>query len=179
MKRQLQINRILVILTIISAALMLASCSAKSKSAKDADALGLSEADLNAQREGRYAGGAIPTAEGEGPFRDVRFAFDSSTVDDLARQDIEHNLQVLQDHPEIGIQLEGHADERGTAEYNLALGSRRARAVYDLLVSYGVPASRLETISYGEEVPLDPASSESAWAKNRRVHFTAFGGQKN
>ena len=142
------------------------------------DGSGLSEADLNAQREGRFAGGSIPLAEGEGMFRDVHFEFDSSTISDMARQDIEYNAQVLGSNKNIRVQLEGHCDERGTAEYNLALGSQRARAVMDVLVSFGIPASRLSTISYGEEVPLDASHSESAWVKNRRVHFSAFSGEQ-
>src|SRR5690606_18576741 len=90
------------------------------------------------------------------------------------RQSVEYNAQILQDNPDLRVQLEGHCDERGTAEYNLALGARRARAVYDLLLSYGISGSRIETISYGEEVPLDPGQNEEAWSRNRRVHFSAF-----
>ena len=177
MKRQFFTNKRILIGVMLLSALLLTACSSKKNGGATADELGgagLSESDLNAQREGRYAGGAIPMPEGEGMFRDIRFAYDSSSVDDVGRQNVEHNLQVLQANPGIRIQLEGHCDERGTAEYNLALGTRRAQAVYDLLISFGIPASRLETISYGEEVPLDPAHNEAAWAKNRRVHFTAF-----
>lgn len=135
---------------------------------------GLSEAELNAQREGRFGSGSIPTAEGEGMFRDVQFDYDSAAISDLARQNVEYNVQVLQQNPGLKVQLEGHCDERGTAEYNLALGSKRARSVYDVLVSYGVSPQLLDTISYGEEVPLDPGHDEAAWARNRRVHFSAF-----
>lgn len=178
MKRQFIIIKSLSVGLMLLTAVLLAGCSSRKNAGKSADELaagaGLTESELNAQREGRYAGGAIPMPEGEGLFRDVRFLYDSATVDDLGRQNVEHNVQVLQANPGIRVQLEGHCDERGTAEYNLALGSRRAQAVYDLLVSFGVPASRLETISYGEEVPLDPGHNEAAWAKNRRVHFTAF-----
>jgi peptidoglycan-associated lipoprotein len=67
--------------------------------------------------------------------------------------------------------VEGHCDERGTVEYNLALGERRATASYNYLVSLGIPASRLKTISYGKEFPLDPGHTEGAWARNRRAHF--------
>ena len=155
--------------------LSLVACSSKDAS-KNTDSLdpSLSESDLNAQLEGRYAGGSIPLPEDSGMFRDINFGYDSSTLDATARANLEQNVQVLQSNPDFKVQLEGHCDERGTAEYNLALGSRRAQAVYDMLLSYGIPASRMETISYGEEVPLDPASNEMAWAKNRRVHFSAF-----
>ncbi|MGI6524247.1 MAG: OmpA family protein [Bdellovibrionota bacterium] len=163
------------LLLVLSTVCFLAACSS-TDSGKATDEFGnpLSESNLNAEREGRYAGGAIPLAEDGGMFRDINFGYDSSAIDDLGRQNLEQNVQVLQSNPNIRVQLEGHCDERGTAEYNLALGSRRAQAVYDLLISYGIPASRLETISYGEEVPLDPASNEMAWARNRRVHFSAF-----
>jgi len=75
----------------------------------------------------------------------------------------------LQQYPDVAIQIEGHADERGTREYNLALGERRATAAKNYLVSLGVAASRLSTVSYGKERPVDPASTEEAWAKNRRA----------
>lgn len=157
---------------------LLSGCSmfGKGKKAGDgSDGQGLSEADLNAQREGRFAGGAIPSAEGEGAFRDIHFDYDSAAISDAARQEIEYNVQVLQANHDVNVQLEGHTDERGTAEYNLALGNKRAHAVMDVLVSFGIPSSRISSISYGEEVPLDANHDESAWARNRRVHFSGFG----
>ncbi len=135
---------------------------------------GLSEADLNAAREGRFGEGSIPRAEGEGIFRDVHFEYDSAQLNDEGRQNVEFNAQVLKERNSVKIQLEGHTDERGTAEYNLALGQDRARTVRDALASLGVPRDRVEVISYGEEVPLDPAGDEMAWSKNRRVHFSGF-----
>lgn len=166
----------LVLLSLIG--LTLGGCSALGfgkKSGEGENGEGLSEADLTAQREGRFGEGSIPTAEGSGMFRDISFDYDSATISDYARQNIEYNAQVLQSNSGLRVQLEGHCDERGTTEYNLALGSKRARAVADVLASLGVTGSRIETISYGEELPLDPSSSEDAWAKNRRVHFSAFG----
>ncbi len=165
--------------SLLFVALTFSGCSLFGGGKKGADGANggaLSEADLNAQREGRFGSGSIPTAEGGGMFRDIHFDFDSSAITDSARQDIEYNAQVLQSNSTLKIQLEGHCDERGTAEYNLALGNQRARAVSDVLLSYGTPASRLSTISYGEEVPLNPGHSEQAWAENRRVHFSAFSG---
>ncbi|NLF24969.1 MAG: OmpA family protein [Deltaproteobacteria bacterium] len=134
------------------------------------------EGDLNARQDSRFGEGSIPMAEEDGIFRNVHFGFDSSTLDDRARQEIEYNRQVLESNPGLSVRLEGHCDERGTAQYNLALGQKRARAVYDMLLSLGVSPARLEVISYGAEVPLDPASNEMAWAKNRRVHFGSAGG---
>ncbi|MCB0332800.1 MAG: OmpA family protein [Bdellovibrionales bacterium] len=129
---------------------------------------------LDSQREARFGEGDIPSAEGSGIFRDIQFDFDSYSVGDLARQNIEYNVEILKANPDVKVQLEGHCDERGTAEYNMALGSKRATSVFDILSSYGIPRSRLETISYGSEVPLDTSASETAWARNRRVHFSAF-----
>lgn len=165
--------------TLCIATLLLSGCSALGFGKKDGanGSGGLSESDLNAQREGRFGEGSIPTAEGEGLFRDVHFDYDSHAISDLARQDIEFNAQILRSQSSLRIQLEGHCDERGTAEYNLALGNKRAQAVAQVLASLGIGQARVETISYGEEVPLDPGHGEAAWAQNRRVHFSAFGAQ--
>ena len=141
----------------------------------DGTGSGLSENDINARREGRFGDSGIPTAEGEGMFRDIRFDFASADISDSARQDLEYNAQVLKDRSDLHVQLEGHTDSRGTNEYNLALGARRSRSVYDVLVSYGIESSRLSTISYGEDVPLEQGENEAAWARNRRVHFSPFG----
>lgn len=151
-------------------------CSSKgSGQGEGSDGSGLSEADLNAQREGRFGSGTIPTAEGSGLFRDIPFDYDSAAITSEAWRDLEYNAEVLRDRAELKVVLEGHCDERGTADYNMALGAERAKAAREALISLGVTANRLDTISYGEEVPLDPSHNESAWAKNRRVHFSAFG----
>ena len=155
----------------------LIGCSALGGSKRDSglEGSGVNESDLNMARESRFGDGSIPSAEGEeGPFRNVHFDYDSSNLNDLARQNIEFNIQILEQNPQVRVQLEGHCDERGTAEYNLALGQKRAQAVYEVLVSYGVDSNRLSTISYGEEVPIETASNDAAWAKNRRVHFSGF-----
>jgi peptidoglycan-associated lipoprotein len=107
-----------------------------------------------------------------GPLGDVHFDLDSAALTEEARRQIEQHALWLQNHRDVRVTLEGHCDERGTVEYNLALGDQRARAVRDYLVSLGVAADRLRTVSYGKERPLDPASNEAAWARNRRVHFT-------
>jgi peptidoglycan-associated lipoprotein len=154
--------------------LSLGACSLFKSGSKDSGSGALSDQDLNAQREARFSEGGIPLAEGEGIFRDVNFDYDSSLINDLARQDVEYNVQILKANPDVKVQVEGHCDERGTAEYNMALGARRARAVQEALISLGVSGARLDTISYGSEVPLDPGHNESAWAKNRRAHFSPF-----
>jgi peptidoglycan-associated lipoprotein len=103
--------------------------------------------------------------------RDVYFEFDRYELLETTRSALGELAQALRANPQLGLLLEGHADERGTPEYNLALGERRAQAVKDFLVAAGVDASRISTVSYGEERPLDPAHEEPAWALNRRVHF--------
>jgi len=110
-----------------------------------------------------------------GPLDDVPFSFDSYDVDDGARSTLRTNADWLKDHPDTKVEVEGHCDERGTVEYNLALGAKRARAAKDYLVALGVSADRLTTISYGEELPICHTHDESCWAQNRRAHFVTLG----
>lgn len=105
------------------------------------------------------------------PFQPVFFALDSSDVDQAGQQVLNANADILRKYPSWTITIEGHCDERGTAEYNLALGERRALAAKTYLVSLGVPADRLRTVSYGKEFPFDPGHNEEAWSRNRRAHF--------
>ncbi len=107
------------------------------------------------------------------PLRDVFFAFDKYDLTDAAKAVLDENARWLTAHPEIRIMVEGHADERGTNEYNLALGERRAHAVRDYLIAQGIDPSRIETISYSEERPFVLGRDESAWRQNRRAHFLA------
>jgi len=114
-------------------------------------------------------GGAY-TGEG-GPLADVRFEYDSAALTDEARSVLEKHALWLQGQRDVRVIVEGHCDERGTVEYNLALGEQRARAVRDYLASLGVAGARLRVVSYGKERPLDPGSDEAAMARNRRAHF--------
>lgn len=102
---------------------------------------------------------------------DVHYAFDSYEILPDQAPVLEKNAGWIKDNPDVVVTIEGHCDERGTVEYNLALGERRAKAARDYLVALGVDASRLKTISYGKSKPVDTASTEAAWAKNRRAHF--------
>jgi len=101
----------------------------------------------------------------------IHFAFDKYDLDTEARQTLQNNALYLEQNPETSIILEGHCDERGSDEYNLALGEKRARAAAEYLENLGIDSDRIRTISYGEEKPLDPASNEEAWALNRRAEF--------
>ena len=115
---------------------------------------------------------SVNDASGEGgPLADVYFDYDQARLSDEARAVLEKHALWMQTHRSAKVHIEGHCDERGTTDYNLALGEQRARATRDYLVNLGVAGDRLTTVSYGKERPLDPASNEAAWAKNRRAHF--------
>lgn len=102
---------------------------------------------------------------------DIHFDFDSSALQPMARQVLQRKADFLFELVDASIIIEGHCDERGTEAYNIALGDRRAESAKAFLVDIGIDPSRLTTISYGEERPVDSASNAEAWAKNRRVHF--------
>ena len=122
--------------------------------------------------EGVGEGGNIPVASVGDILKDVNYAFDSSALTETAKGILNENASWLKTNADKQVVVEGHCDERGTAEYNMALGERRARAAYDYLRSLGVKETQMSTISYGKELPLDPAHNETAWAKNRRAHFS-------
>lgn len=106
--------------------------------------------------------------------KDVHFDFDKYEVRQGDEEILKENVAWLKKNPKTKIQAEGHCDERGTIEYNLALGERRANYAKQYLVSLGIASDRVSTISYGKERPLDTGHSEEAWAKNRRVHFVVL-----
>ena len=103
--------------------------------------------------------------------KDIHFDFDKYDIRIEDAEALKENSALLIKYPVMKFQIEGHCDQRGTDEYNLALGERRANSTKDYLTSLGIDASRIVTISYGKERPLDPKQDEEAWAKNRRAHF--------
>lgn len=105
------------------------------------------------------------------PFQPLFFGYDQAEVSVDGQQVLNANAEIMKQYPTWVITIEGHADERGTAEYNLALGERRALSARNYLVSLGIPADRLRTVSYGKEFPFDPGQTEEAFARNRRAHF--------
>ena len=117
------------------------------------------------------APGVAVTEEKLSQFDDVRFDFDKSEVKEDGRRTCQVVADYMKKNPGAKLQVEGHCDERGTSEYNMALGERRATAVTTYLVSLGVSKAGLSTVSFGKEKPLDPGHDEGAWAKNRRAHF--------
>ena len=137
---------------IVAALCLMASCSCRTK---------------------RRGEGNIPVAEAGKILKDVNFAFDSYELDSTARAILKRNANWLLENSGVNFEVEGHCDERGTNEYNMALGEKRAQAAADYLRSLGIADGRMRTVSYGEELPLDPEHNEEAWAKNRRAHFSA------
>jgi peptidoglycan-associated lipoprotein len=107
----------------------------------------------------------------DSPLQAIFYAYDASEITPDGQAALQANAALLRRYPSWQITIEGHCDERGTAEYNLALGERRALSARNYLISLGIPADRLRTVSYGKEFPFDPGHDESAWAKNRRAHF--------
>lgn len=106
-----------------------------------------------------------------GGLQTVFFDFNSSNLGSSAKQKLEENANYLKSNNSVDVQIEGHADERGGRQYNLALGERRAKTVRDYLVALGVEAKRISTISYGNERPVAEGHDESAWSRNRRANF--------
>ena len=131
------------------------------------------ERALREQAEREQAAKAAAIAEVN--IRDINFDFDQSNIRPDAREILKANADILLKKGAAQIAIEGYCDERGTAEYNMALGERRAQEAKKYLVNLGMEASQIKTISYGEERPLDPGNNEDAWANNRRAHFVVNG----
>ena len=127
----------------------------------------LSEADI--------ASRPLEEINREAPLQPAFFGYDSSELDAVGTAAVETNAAILAQNPTWVVAIEGHCDSRGTPEYNLALGERRAYAVRDHLVNLGISPDRVQTISYGEEFPFVPGETEDAWAANRRAHFVITG----
>jgi peptidoglycan-associated lipoprotein len=129
---------------------------------------------LGSMRFGEPGSGMLDPAidaEAKMVLRDVHFAYDSAAILPNEAGILQQIAAFLSRYPQVIIEVEGHCDERGTEEYNMALGSRRANAVRQFLADLGVDPNRIYTISYGEMRPLDPGHNETAWAQNRRGHF--------
>ena len=118
---------------------------------------------LDALRKGEPASG--------GPLQDIGYNFDSAALSESARATLRSNADWLKANANARIQIEGHCDERGAADYNMALGAKRAQAALDYLATLGIAGNRMSTISYGEEIPVCKDKSEDCWAKNRRARF--------
>jgi len=165
--------RMLLLMFIVAAV----GCASDGAVKPDAKAASEQQAE-GAQAEGAIEEGAVTGEQlaatddsGRPTVMRVHFGFDSSSVDADNRETLEAHAAYLNANENQKVKLEGHSDERGTREYNLALGERRAQAVARLLAVLGIDRSRLDTTSYGEEKPLDEAHGEAAWKRNRRVEI--------
>ncbi len=149
------------------------ACSKKVKEDKDAKADAAATADDKASISKENMSFS-PTGSDSGSIEGlntVHFKLDSSVIDNAAQKVLSENAGWMKTHKALTIQVEGHCDSRGSVEYNLALGERRAKAVKDYLVGLGVDSKHLTIISYGKEKPIEAGDSESAWSKNRRANF--------
>jgi len=122
-------------------------------------------------RDDRITSASLDDLNRNSPLKPAFFEYDSSELTAEAQRALNDDAALMKQYPNWTITIEGHCDERGTAEYNLALGERRAVAARAYLVSLGISADRLRTVSYGKEFPFDPGHDESAYTKNRRAHF--------
>jgi len=153
--------------------------AAKEKEAREKELARIREEEAKKAREKEFEKSLVakkePGIEGEilesKLLKDIHFDFDKYDIRPGDAEILKGNATLLAKNSTVKIQIEGHCDERGTIEYNLALGERRANSAKKYLISLGMPADRISTISYGKEKPLDSGHNEEAWAKNRRDHF--------
>jgi peptidoglycan-associated lipoprotein len=160
------------ILAIVAATFLLAACETASQVSGDSASTSASNSASSSAASSSSSASAEKTpAEKLAQVGDtVNFDFDSAELTVSARSTLNRQSAFLSLNPDLKIVIEGHADERGTREYNLALGERRATAVRDYLVAKGINAARVRTVSYGKERPAVSGSDEAAWAKNRRAN---------
>lgn len=151
---------------LLLASLILTGCAS---TAKKTD--GSSDSVLDDASKAAFELNGSSDESSAGPLQTVYFAFDSSALSSSARNTLEQNAQWLKLTDKVDIQVEGHCDERGGHQYNIALGERRARAIKDYLVALGVPENRVSIVSYGKERPISFGHDEESWSKNRRGNF--------
>ena len=138
---------------------------------------GMRESDTGASSLKQLQEGKSSATPASSPLKDIFFDFDRADLRGDARETLRANADWLKNNPSARVEIEGHCDERGTNEYNLALGAKRAQAARDYLVSLGITGERLSTISYGEEIPVCQEHSESCWHQNRRARFVVISGR--
>jgi peptidoglycan-associated lipoprotein len=170
--RRMTANRMMTkrtaVIGLCALALVLGACKKHTKGPGEDGAGGLGEEGVAGSSLSRVQKGLGP--EEDGILKDIHFGYDSAEIDSGERDRLAQNVEWLRQNPRAKVELEGHCDSRGTIEYNLGLGSKRAKSVKDYYVGQGVAADRLSTISYGKELPLCQDESEACWARNRRVH---------
>ncbi len=168
----IQARNVSVGLVVVAVSMMLLGCPAKKPGVEGGGPGGLAGSQLGGGSLDRFKQGLEASAGG--PLQDVNFDYDRYDLRDEARRILQSNAEWLKANPTAKVEVEGHCDERGTVEYNLALGAKRAKSAKDYLVSLGIAAERLSTISYGEELPLCRELNEACWARNRRAHLVVL-----
>lgn len=138
---------------------------------------GARESDTGASSLKQLQEGKSPVTPASSPMKDIYFGFDRYDLSSDARTILRANADWLKNNSTARVEIEGHCDDRGTNEYNLALGAKRAQAAREYLTTLGVAAARLSTISYGEEIPVCKEASESCWSQNRRARFVILQGR--
>jgi peptidoglycan-associated lipoprotein len=176
---------------VVSAAflLALAGCSAAKKPETNSNAAnttapssqsslkpGIQRAQTSSSLQDLQQGRSTATSK-ENPLKEIYFDFDDFQLKPAAREILKSNSEWLTKNPAVTVEVEGHCDERGTSEYNLALGAKRAQAAKDYLATLGVASARISTISYGSEIPVCSEHNEDCWQKNRRDRFVAHSAQ--
>jgi len=174
--RRLGVVGVTVVLCLV--AVLGAGCKKKSPSpldgSLDGSGEGLGEGGLGGRGSMARAQQGLPPEE-DGILKDVHFGYDATDLDGEGQRIADANIDWLRANQKAKVELEGHCDERGTIEYNLGLGSRRASALKEYLMTNGITADRIVTISYGKELPLCHEPSEQCFERNRRVHFVVLG----
>lgn len=154
---------------ILALGLVLSSCGSSSK--QDTDAVDPSFSSVDEQAQDALRVNSDSDSGTAGGLRTVHFDFNSAALTPAARSALQNNVEFLRRNSNVRVQIEGHCDERGGVQYNLALGERRARSIRDYLISMGIEARRISTISFGKERPIAFGHDESAWSQNRRGNF--------
>ena len=166
-------SKIAKVVAVVSLGAMLAmGCSSKKTTGVNgADGTsGIGTGNIGGTDDKALSSGSLGSNE-KGPLSDIHFAYNEYTIEPQDGSVLRSNASWLQNNGQTRVQVEGHCDERGSEEYNIALGAKRAQAAKDYLVTLGIPGSRISTISYGKELPACQDHDESCWAQNRRDHF--------
>jgi peptidoglycan-associated lipoprotein len=169
-------------LLFVAVALGMAGCSSNKSQQPGAGGADKNGSGLGSENLGGGGGSSLEKFKhggslggDSGPLSDIHFGYNDYAVSTQDGEVLKKNAKWLQDNPSSRVQIEGHCDERGSEEYNIALGARRAQAAKDYLQTLGIPADRMSTISYGKELPLCTDHNDDCWAQNRRDHFVVQG----
>jgi peptidoglycan-associated lipoprotein len=162
----------MIVVAVVLPLIALGAVGCKKKGPK-VDATGTGVSGPGGTGEGGLTGRGTQVSEAQNRLQTIYFDYDAFDLRSDAQETLKANAKVIEQYPDVRIQIQGHCDERGSEEYNLALGDKRARSARDYLVNLGISGERLTTISFGEERPVDPGQTEEAYGKNRRDEFVA------